>query len=157
YGLRDSTITGVHLCLTRLRMLRMNTMPALDIGVLKDVSPLQTKSGEQLRKLGRLPYPMIRKKGEPGFRRISWEEALETIAQRLRNVDPHRFAIYTTSRGLTNETYYVAGKFARLLGTNNIDNAARLCHAASTTALKYAVGIAASSCSYTDWIGTELL
>jgi len=157
YGLHDNTIKGVHLCLTRLRMLRMNTMPGLNTELLQDVSKLQAKSGEYLRNLGRLAYPMIRKKGDAGFRRTSWDEALQTIADRLRKVDPQRFAIYTTSRGLTNETYYVAGKFARLLGTNNIDNAARLCHAASTTALKYSLGVAASSCSYTDWIGTELL
>ena len=36
---------------------------------------------------------------------------------------------------ITNEVYYVAQKLARLLGTNNVDNAARLCHAASTVAL----------------------
>jgi len=58
---------------------------------------------------------------------------------------------------MTNETYYVAQKVARLLGTNNIDNAARLCHAASTTALKQSVGVGAATCSYTDWIGTDLI
>ena len=45
----------------------------------------------------------------------------------------------------------------RLMGTNNIDNAARLCHAASTTALKNTLGIAASSCSNSDWIGSDLI
>jgi molybdopterin-dependent oxidoreductase alpha subunit len=157
YGLRDHTISGLHLCMTRLRMLRMNTMPALDPSVLSDVEPLRLLSGEKLRNLGRLPYPMIRKKGEAGFRRISWEEAFEVAAKYLREIDPARFAIYTTSRGLTNEVYYVAGKFARLLGTNNVDNAARLCHAASTTALKQTVGIGASTCSYRDWINTDLI
>ncbi|MGH9791937.1 MAG: molybdopterin-dependent oxidoreductase, partial [Candidatus Acidiferrales bacterium] len=64
---------------------------------------------------------------------------------------------YTTSRGLTNEVYYVAQKVARLVGTNNIDNAARLCHAASTSALKSTIGVGASTCSYSDWIGTDLI
>ena len=36
-GLHDETIPGVHLCLTRLRMLRLNTMPAMDIRLLYDV------------------------------------------------------------------------------------------------------------------------
>ncbi len=43
------------------------------------------------------------------------------------------------------------------MGTNNVDNAARLCHAASTTALKQTLGIAASTCSNSDWIGTGLI
>lgn len=157
YGLRDDTMKGIHLCMTRLRMLRMNTMHALNPEVLQDVSPLRKMSGEELRNLGRLAYPMIRRKGDSGFRRISWEEALNVAAERMKGIDPHRFAMYTTSRGLTNEVYYVASKFVRLLGSNNIDNAARLCHAASTTALKHALGIAGSSCSNRDWIGADLI
>jgi molybdopterin-dependent oxidoreductase alpha subunit len=155
YGLRDDTIKGVHLCLSRLRLLRINTMPALS--AVPEISELRKLNGEQLRNLGRLPYPLIRHKGDSTFTRISWEEALQVAGKYLTNIDPYRFAIYTTSRGLTNEVYYVAGKLARLMGTNNIDNAARLCHAASTTALKNTLGIAASSCSNSDWIGSELI
>ena len=157
YGLRDHTIKGIHLCMSRLRLLRLNTMKALNIEKLSDVHSLQSFSGEQLRKLGRLPYPMIRQKGEKGFRRISWNEAFAVVADHFRKTKPERFAMYTTSRGLTNEVYYVAGKFVRLLGTNNIDNAARLCHAASTVALKQTVGVAAATCSYRDWIWSELI
>ncbi len=157
YGLRDHTIRGIHLCMTRLRLLRMNTMKALDISGLSDVQSLRLLSGEELRNLGRLPYPMVRYKGDNGFQRVSWEEAISISAKYFRATKPDRLAIYTTSRGLTNEVYYVAGKFTRLLGTNNIDNAARLCHAASTVALKQTVGAAAATCSYRDWIQTELI
>jgi molybdopterin-dependent oxidoreductase alpha subunit len=58
---------------------------------------------------------------------------------------------------VSNETYYVAQKAARCLGTNNIDNAARLCHSPSTGAMKTALGVAATTCSYRDWWGTDLL
>ena len=157
FGLRDNTIEGVHLCMTRLRLLRLNTMPALDPTRLADVQALRRLSNPELRNLGRLAYPMIRRRDEPGFRRVDWDEALETVANYLRECPPERMAFYTTSRGLTNEVYYVAQKVARLLGTNNIDNAARLCHAASTVALKQTLGVAASTCSYSDWIGTDLV
>ncbi|MBI4481379.1 MAG: molybdopterin-dependent oxidoreductase, partial [Acidobacteria bacterium] len=156
-GLHDSAMKGIHLCMTRLKLLRLNTMPALDPERMGDIERLRRMSGEQLRVLGRLPYPFLRKRGEPGFRRISWEEALELAAAPLRRTDPHRIAFYTTSRGLTNEVYYVAQKLARLLGSNNVDNAARLCHAASTVALKQTIGAGAATCSYPDWIGTDLL
>lgn len=157
YGLRDNTIRGMHLCMVRLKMLRLNTMPALEARRLENVAGLRELSNGELRRLGRLPYPMIRYRGEPGFKRISWERALELAADAIQATRPTRLAFYTTSRGLTNEVYYVAQKFARLLGTNNIDNAARLCHAASTVAMKETLGVAASTCSYTDWIGTDLL
>src|SRR4029434_5212808 len=40
---------------------------------------------------------------------------------------------------------------------NTVDISARTCHAPSTVALKQAIGAAASTCSYKDWIGTDLL
>jgi molybdopterin-dependent oxidoreductase alpha subunit len=43
------------------------------------------------------------------------------------------------------------------MGSNNIDNAARICHSPSTAGLKASLGAAATTCSYKDWIGTDLL
>jgi molybdopterin-dependent oxidoreductase alpha subunit len=157
YGFRDNTMPGVHLCMTRLKMLGLNTMKALDHAHLSDVQSLRPLSNRALRNLGRLAFPMIRRNGEQGFRRASWDEALECVASYLRHCPPERFALFNTSRGLTNESYYVAQKVARLLGTNNVDNAARLCHAASTTALKQTIGVGASTCSYSDWMGSDLI
>ncbi len=156
-GLADYTMDGVHLCMVRLQLLRLNTMPALDPKRLADLRGLAGLSGRELRALGRLPYPMLRRAGEPGFRRVPWDEALERVAERWRRTDPGRLAFYLTSRGITNEVYYMAQKVARFLGTNHVDNSARLCHAASTVALSDAVGVGAASCSYSDWIGTDLL
>jgi molybdopterin-dependent oxidoreductase alpha subunit len=156
-GFHDWTIDGVHLCMTRLLLLRLNTMPELDESRLADVGPLEGFDNTQLRDLGRLPYPMLRQRGEPGFRRITWREANALLGDRLRAADPRRVAFYLTSRAITNETYYVAQKVARWLGTNNVDNAARLCHSPSTGAMKASVGVAATTCSYRDWFGTDLI
>ena len=156
-GLHDWTLSGPHICNVRLRLLRLNTMRALDPHLLTDVSNLAGRSSADLRSLGRLPYPMMRRKGEPGFKRISWDEALTEIADQIRAVDPDRTAYYLTSRGVPNETYYAAQKAVRAMGTNNIDNAARICHSPSTVALKATLGVASTTCSYTDWIGTDLL
>jgi molybdopterin-dependent oxidoreductase alpha subunit len=156
-GFHDWTISGVHLCTTRLNLLKVNTMRALDPSVLADVDALRTCSGKELRDLGRLPYPMVRRRGERGFRRVSWDHALDLVADRLRAAGPDRFGIYLTARGLTNETYYVAQKLTRFLGSNNIDNAARVCHAPSTLVLKQMIGVGATTVSYTDVIGTDLV
>jgi len=156
-GFHDWTIPGIHLCMTRLNLLRLNTMPALDVRLLEDVSKLESLSNVELREFGRLPYPMLREKGDRGFRRISWDEAYKRIGTRIRGIDPKRVAFFMTSRGVTNEVYYMAQKMARFLGTNNVDNAARLCHAPSTAAMKHAIGVAATTCSYKDWYGTDLV
>ena len=156
-GMSDWTLPGPHLCMVRLELMRLNTAPALDPSVLEDAAALSTRSSRELRELGRLPHPMMRSRGEPGFHRISWDEALTRIADELRAIDPPRFAMYLTSRGLTNETYYAAQKFARFVGTNHVDNAARLCHAASTVAMKEMLGYGASTCSYSDWLHADLI
>src|SRR5262249_21739275 len=79
-GFNDWTISGVHLCMTRLNLLRTNTMPALDHDRLRDVAPLWKLRNRELRDLGRLAHPMIRRRGEPGFTRVSWDDALNLIA-----------------------------------------------------------------------------
>jgi molybdopterin-dependent oxidoreductase alpha subunit len=156
-GFHDWTIDGIHLCMTRLNLLRLNTMPPLDERLLENVANLESFDNARLRELGRLPYPMLREKNGSGFSRISWEEAYQRLAAKIRAIDPKRLAFFLTSRGVTNEIYYMAQKVARFLGTNNVDNAARLCHSPSTAAMKHAVGVAASTCSYKDWYGTDLI
>lgn len=157
-GLYDRTLEGPHLCTTRLNVLRLNTMPAIEPATLhQEIEQLRKLDSTALRKLGRIPYPLIRRKGEARFTRLTWEEALETIAAKIRSIDPMQLAFYLTARGITNESYYAAAKVARLLGTNHIDNASRICHSPSKTALKRSVGIGASSCNYKDWIGTDVL
>ena len=156
-GMTDWTVPGPHLCMVRLELMRLNTSPALDVSALSHVGQLTTWSSERLRTLGRMPEPMIRRPGEPGFRVITWDEALDRLAGELRSVDPNRLALYLTSRGITNEVYYAAQKAARFFGTNHVDNSARLCHAASTAAMKATLGYGASTCSYVDWLHADLI
>lgn len=156
-GLSDWTVPGTHLCMVRLELMRLNTAPALDVRRLTDVRSLATLSSASLRDLGRLPEPLLRRRGEPGFLVATWDEALDRVAEAVRTVDPARAAFYVTSRGITNETYYAIQKAARFLGTHHVDNSARLCHAASTVAMTAALGYGASTCSYSDWLGADLI
>jgi len=156
-GMRDWTMSGTHLCMVRLELLRLNTAPPLDPERLRDAAGLASLSGRELRALGRLPAPMLRRAGDAGFRTVSWDEACEAAAGKIRAADPRRVAVYLTSRGILNEHYYAAQKAARFIGTNHVDNSARLCHAASTSAMKKTLGFGATTCSYSDWIGTDLV
>lgn len=156
-GLHDWTIDGVHMCLTRLSLLRVNTMGPMDHDLLGDVEALRRLNGRELRDLGRLAHPMVRRAGEPGFRRVSWDDALDLVSGALRQAGPDRMALYLTARGITNEVYYTAQKAMRFMGSNNVDNAARICHAPSTIALKQTVGAAATTISYSDLINTDLI
>jgi predicted molibdopterin-dependent oxidoreductase YjgC len=72
----------------------------------------------------RLTSPLIRKNGK--LEKASWDEALELIANKLSAYRPEETAVIASSR-TSNEDNYVAQKFARaVLGTNNVDNCARV-------------------------------
>ncbi len=156
-GLRDDVIPGVHLCLTRLGLMRLNTMGPIPDRALSDISSLRKMSNQELHALGRVPAPLYRRKDDAGFRKISWDQATALVADRLRATDPDRMAFFVSSRGLTNEAYYVTQKLARIAGTPHVDSCARLCHAASSSGLKATIGWAAPTCSLSDIIGTDLL
>jgi molybdopterin-dependent oxidoreductase alpha subunit len=159
-GLRDDVIPGVHLCLTRLGLLELNTMPPIPDAALGDIRRLRAMSNEELHRLGRVPYPLLRRPGDPGFRRISWEEAVRLCAESMARGSTSggdKMAFFVSSRGLTNEAYYSIQKLARIAGTANVDSCARLCHAASASGLKMTIGWGAPTCSLSDTIGTDLL
>src|SRR5215468_4595337 len=69
-GFHDWTIEGVHLCMTRLNLLRLNTMPALAPKQLTARTRLRTLDNAELREVGRLAHPMVQEKGARGFRHV---------------------------------------------------------------------------------------
>ncbi len=95
----------------------------------------------------RITSPMIRRDGQ--WRDVGWDEAIAYIAGRLTAAvaehGPDSVGVLSSARG-TNEENYVAQKFARaVLGTNNIDCCARVCHAPTAAAMKMTVGTGAAT------------
>lgn len=156
-GLKDWTIDGTHLCLVRLNLLKLNTMGPLDLGRVGDARALESLGSKGLRNLGRIPRPLRRRKGEAGFTPVDWDELWRDVGERWGAFEPDSTGMFVTSRGVTNEVYYLAQKVMRWWGTNNVDNSARLCHSPSTSGLKTTVGVAATTCSYTDWYDADLI
>src|SRR5215831_14713338 len=100
----------------------------------------------------RLRTPLIRE-GDV-FRRASWDEALDLVAQRLSDVKaahgPDAIGLIASSK-CTNEESYLTQKLARaVIGTNNIDNCSRYCQAPATTGLFRTVGYGGDSGSIAD-------
>ncbi len=113
----------------------------------------------------RLTAPLIRDAAGnsrfPGFREASWEEALDLVAQRLAAVrqvhGPAAVMGIASARG-TNEETYLFQKFMRaVVGTNNVDNCARVCHSPSVTGLAAVFGSGAATNSLEEIDETDLL
>ncbi|MGH9931131.1 MAG: formate dehydrogenase subunit alpha [Pyrinomonadaceae bacterium] len=100
----------------------------------------------------RISEPMIRKDGD--WQCVSWEDAISFIANRLQHIakdyGSDSIAILGSARG-TNEENYLAQKFARLvIGTNNVDCCARVCHTPTAAAMKLMLGTGAATNSHND-------
>lgn len=100
----------------------------------------------------RLTKPLIKKNGK--FEETSWDEAIDYVAERLKNIKakygPDSLAVCTSAR-CTNEENYLMMKFARAaLGTKNVDHCARTCHAATVSGLNQTFGSGASTNSYDE-------
>lgn len=100
----------------------------------------------------RVTEPMIRE--NDGWLVVSWEEAIEFAAAKLKAIDrefgKESIAVLGSARA-TNEENYLAQKFTRVvLGTNNVDCCARVCHTPSAAAMKMMIGTGAMTNSFDD-------
>ena len=99
----------------------------------------------------RLKYPLIRENN--GFRKAKWDETLGLIASKLKKIkeeDPDALGFLGSAR-CTNEDNYIFQKFARtVIGTNNVDNCANLCHGPSVVGLSLTFGSGAMTNSIDD-------
>lgn len=100
----------------------------------------------------RVTEPMIRRNG--AWNAVSWDEAIRHVADTFRALldrhGPDSVGVLGSARA-TNEDNYLAQKFARVvLGTNNVDCCARVCHTPSAAALKQMLGAGAATNSFDD-------
>ncbi len=100
----------------------------------------------------RVTSPQIRT--TDGWREATWDEAYEFISVKLKSIraesGPSAIGVLGSSRA-TNEENYVAQKFARVvIGSNNVDCCARVCHAPSAAALRTTLGTGAATNSFDD-------
>ena len=99
-------------------------------------------------------YPTLRTTRGEARKRVSWDTALDTaadkFAQCIRDHGPDSVAFYISGQLLT-EDYYVFNKLAKgLIGTNNVDTNSRLCMSSAVAGYKATLGADAPPCSYED-------
>jgi len=100
----------------------------------------------------RVTQPMIRTGDD--WKVVTWNDAAEFVGQRLRQIidghGPDAVGILGSARA-TNEENYLAQKFARVVvGSNNVDCCARVCHAPTAAGMKLMLGTGAATNSFDD-------
>ncbi|MFO8060263.1 MAG: molybdopterin-dependent oxidoreductase, partial [Bacillota bacterium] len=125
------------------QVIQVGTAPAEGCANPRGESCVKGRFGyEYVNHPDRLTTPLIRKDGE--LQPASWDEALTYTAQRLDEVRRQWGADAVaglSSAKCTNEENYLMQKFMRaVIGTNNVDHCARLCHASTVAGLAQAFG-----------------
>ena len=116
-----------------------------------EICPKGAAAGEIVAHEDRLTTPLVR--DGDSFVPVSWATALENIVATFSEIvetdGPDALAFFASSN-CTNEENYVLQKVARALGTNNVDNCARLCHSSTVAAMGERFGAGAMTNTLDD-------
>ena len=93
----------------------------------------------EMEYFGRLAEPLYAGPKDTHYRTISWEEALAKCVEQYRRTPPDQSFFYVSGRS-SNEAGFLLQLFARLYGTNNVNNCSYYCHQASGVGLSSVVG-----------------
>ena len=100
---------------------------------------LQAFSPRELESCGRIATPLLLTKGSRNYRPIEWDEALDRIETKLKQIAPRESFWYFSGRS-SNEAGFLLQLLARLYGTNNVNNCSYYCHQASGVGLAAITG-----------------
>ena len=110
---------------------------------------LRRFSPYQMEHSGRLVQPVVLERGQQHFRPIDWDDALGRIVRRLQAVAPQETFWYFSGRS-SNEAGFLLQLFARLYGTNHVNNCSYYCHQASGVGLSSVIGTGAGTVTLDD-------
>ena len=120
------------------------------------ISQLRTFSPREMETAGRITEPLIAEEGAKHYRPITWDEALERVVRRLSNCTPEETFFYFSGRS-SNEASFLLQLFARLYGTNNVNNCSYYCHQASGVGLSGSLGTGTATITLEDIDGADLV
>lgn len=116
---------------------------------------LRALTPRELELSGRLNEPLYAGPNDKGYRTISWDEALDKVAAKLREAGPTQSFFYASGRS-SNEAGFLLQLLSRLFGTNYVNNCSYYCHQASGVGLASAVGVGTGTIKLEDLDGCDL-
>jgi molybdopterin-dependent oxidoreductase alpha subunit len=119
------------------------------------IAQLKTLSPRELEWCGRLTQPLYAGPGDTHYRVIDWDEALQRLADQLKRTQPEQSFFYASGRS-SNEAGFLLQLFARLFGTNYVNNCSFYCHQASGVGLSQTLGGGTATVTLEDVENTDL-
>ena len=119
-------------------------------------STLQQLSPRELENCGRLTQPVLYTPQLNRFQPISWDDAFSRIASKLRELSADETFWYFSGRS-SNEAGFLLQMFARMYGTNNVNNCSYYCHQASGVGLTSVTGSGTATITLEDLDQADLV
>ncbi|TVP53789.1 MAG: histidine kinase [Halomonadaceae bacterium] len=120
------------------------------------ITELKQLRPRELEHLGRLNVPLYKAKDSDRFQPLSWDAAYDLAAERFAASPPERSFFYSSGRS-SNEAGFLLQLFARLYGTNNVNNCSYYCHQATSVGLKSTIGTGTATVELEDLAHCDLL
>lgn len=133
-----------------------DTQPEIPTEIFEhSLDDLKELSEREMNSLGRLNTPLYKAPDADRYQPIEWDEALAKIIERFRSAEPERTFFYSSGRS-SNEAGFLLQLFARLFGTNNVNNCSYYCHQATGVALGGTIGTGTATVELDDLPGCDL-
>ena len=128
-------------CKKSIQAMAADMQPAItaDFWAKHPVAQMSRWTPRQLETSGRLIQPVLYEQGATHYRTITWVDAFERIAKELNRLHADQTFWYFSGRS-SNEAGFLLQLFARVYGTNNVNNCSYYCHQASGVGLQTTLG-----------------
>jgi len=139
-GMRNEAGNYLEVCKKSLQAQITDLQPAIPEEILTSpLSDLRQHSLRELERLGRLNTPLLKTPDHNHFQMVNWDEALSRISEFFKSQPAHKTFFYSSGRS-SNEAAFLLQIFARVFGTNNVNNCSYYCHQASGVGLSKTIG-----------------
>ena len=113
------------------------------------IDQLKNFSSREMERAGRTTTPLLLKPGDTHYKTIGWDEAFDLVERKLKKTEPQRSFFYFSGRS-SNEAGFLLQLFARVFGTNHINNCSYYCHQASGVGLTGSLGTGTATIELED-------
>ncbi len=120
------------------------------------IEELANWKGIDIERAGRITQPLYAGPNDTHYKIMDWDAALHRVTEKLKVTDADRSFFYFSGRS-SNEAGFLTQLFARLYGTNNVNNCSYYCHQASGVGLSSVIGNSTATVQLQDVEDADLI